>query len=268
MSSKRAGRQARDLILCGLLFALAWVLAPTRVAANPGNARPLKQDEASRLPWYGGHEVRTREKTSTLIPQNTPRARTAFLLARIATHPSKTFPTPQKFPQVQCVTCHEEEVKSFATSAHSLLGETACSACHGNVHDLVTTGKLMPAKCVECHADEVKQFNESIHGQAVKNGDPDAPKCSSCQWPDPHSEARHRNGFARCSKELGYNLRNVPQRRRFSLAAQDSRGASGRILSAERARPRHRRRKRQSARIATTVTAITISTRRETRVPA
>ena len=34
MSSKRAQRHGRDLILCGLLIALAWVLAPTRATAK------------------------------------------------------------------------------------------------------------------------------------------------------------------------------------------------------------------------------------------
>lgn len=46
MSSKRAERRGRRLIACGLLIALAWVLAPTRAAAKARNAQPLKQDQA------------------------------------------------------------------------------------------------------------------------------------------------------------------------------------------------------------------------------
>jgi hypothetical protein len=46
MSSKRAERRGRRLMACGLLIALAWVLAPTRAAAKARNAQPLKQDQA------------------------------------------------------------------------------------------------------------------------------------------------------------------------------------------------------------------------------
>jgi formate dehydrogenase gamma subunit len=92
----------------------------------------------------------------------------------------KEFPHPAKIAKVQCATCHDQEAKSFTTSAHAILGEAACSSCHGSVHELSTAEKLMPGKCVECHADEVKELAKSIHGQAAKKSDPDAPKCTSC----------------------------------------------------------------------------------------
>ncbi len=92
----------------------------------------------------------------------------------------KDFPHPAKIAQVQCATCHAEEVKAYAGSVHAILGERACATCHGSVHELTSAAALLPGKCSECHADEVKSLAESIHGQAVKNGDPDAPKCTSC----------------------------------------------------------------------------------------
>jgi len=92
----------------------------------------------------------------------------------------KEFPHPAKVAKVQCATCHSDEVKAFAASAHSLLGAAACASCHGNVHEVVTAEKLIPAKCASCHGDEVEQFAGSIHGQAAQSGDPDAPKCISC----------------------------------------------------------------------------------------
>jgi cytochrome b subunit of formate dehydrogenase/DnaJ-class molecular chaperone len=95
----------------------------------------------------------------------------------------KEFPHPAKVAKVQCVTCHNQEVKDFSKSAHALLGENACATCHGNVHDLTTAEKLMPAKCGDCHGDQMKALAESIHGQAAKSGDPDAPKCTSCHGP-------------------------------------------------------------------------------------
>ena len=92
----------------------------------------------------------------------------------------KEFPHPARIAQVKCATCHADEAKLFAASAHSILGESSCATCHGNVHELTTAEKLIPAKCMECHADEDKALESSIHGQAAKNGDPDAPKCVSC----------------------------------------------------------------------------------------
>ncbi len=92
----------------------------------------------------------------------------------------KEFPHPAKVPQVQCATCHQDEVKAFATSAHAVLGDSACASCHGNVHEITSAQKLIPAKCTTCHEEEVHQFASSIHGQDGKNVDTDAPKCTSC----------------------------------------------------------------------------------------
>ena len=127
----------------------------------------------------------------------------------------KEFPHPAKVAKVQCVTCHEQEAKSFATSAHSILGESACATCHGNVHELTSAETLAPAKCTECHADEVKKLTASIHGQAAKNGDPDAPKCVSCHGSihavkassEPDSTIARKNladTCAKCHSDAGF----------------------------------------------------------------
>lgn len=120
----------------------------------------------------------------------------------------KEFPHPAKVAKVQCATCHEEEVKNLATSAHALLGENACESCHGNVHELTTAERLMPEKCTECHAEEVKDLASSIHGQAAKNSDPDAPKCVSCHGSihtvkaasEPDSAVARKNLADTCAK--------------------------------------------------------------------
>lgn len=120
----------------------------------------------------------------------------------------KEFPPPAKVAKVQCATCHEEEVKNLATSAHALLGENACESCHGNVHELTTAERLMPEKCTECHAEEVKDLASSIHGQAAKNSDPDAPKCVSCHGSihtvkaasEPDSAVARKNLADTCAK--------------------------------------------------------------------
>jgi formate dehydrogenase gamma subunit len=180
MSSKRAERRGRRLIACGLLIGLAWVLAPTRAAAKARNAQPLKQDEAC-LACHGTAGMKSdKGKDIYINPAKHAVSAHAILGCQDCHHAIKDFPHPATVAKAQCATCHADEVKAYATSAHAILGEAACATCHGSVHELSTAEKLMPVKCGECHTREVKEFQESIHGQAAKNGDADAPKCVSC----------------------------------------------------------------------------------------
>ena len=180
MSSKRAVRRDRRLIACGLLIALAWVLAPTRAAAKARNAQPLKQDEAC-LACHGTAGMKSdKGKDIYINPAKHAASAHAILGCQDCHRAIKDFPHPAKATKAQCATCHADEVKAYGTSAHAILGEAACANCHGSVHELSTAEQLMPGKCAECHTQEVKEFQESIHGQAAKNGDADAPKCVSC----------------------------------------------------------------------------------------
>jgi len=131
----------------------------------------------------------------------------------------KDFPHPAKITKVQCATCHEDEVKAYAGSVHAILGETACATCHGSVHELTSAAALIPAKCTECHADEVKSLAGSIHGQAAKNGDPDAPNCTSCHGAvhavkapsEPDSTVARKNladTCAKCHSDAGFLSRH------------------------------------------------------------
>jgi cytochrome b subunit of formate dehydrogenase len=179
MSSERAQRQGRIGSLCGVLIALAWVLAPTRATAKP-KAHPQKQDEAC-LACHGTSGMKSDQGKDIYInPAKHAASAHAILGCQDCHRAIKDFPHPAKISKVQCTSCHEQEAKSFPTSAHSILGDSACASCHGSVHELTATGTLAPAKCTECHADEVKEFADSIHGQAAKRGDHDAPKCVSC----------------------------------------------------------------------------------------
>jgi len=179
MSSERAQRQGRNGIFCALLIALAWVLAPTLATAKP-KAHPLKQDEAC-LACHGTAGMKSSKgKDISINPEKHAVSAHGILGCQDCHTSIKDFPHPAKAAKVQCVTCHEQEAKSFATSAHSIFGESACATCHGSVHELTTAETLAPAKCTECHADEVKEFTASIHGQAAAKGDHDAPKCVSC----------------------------------------------------------------------------------------
>jgi len=177
MSSERAERHGRILILGGLLFALAWVLAPTRATAKPKTDLP-KQDEAC-LACHGTAPIKSDQGKDIYVnPRKYAASRHALLACQDCHSGIKRYPHSAKLAEVKCATCHDQEVKDFSTSAH--FGATACATCHGDVHELTGAESLAPAKCQACHADEVKQFVDSIHGQALKKGDPDAPKCTSC----------------------------------------------------------------------------------------
>ncbi len=180
MSSKRAERRARDLLLRGQLIVLAWVLAPTLATAKARNAQPPKQDEGC-LTCHGTAGMKSdKGKDIYISPAKHAVSAHAILGCQDCHSSIKDFPHPAKITNVKCATCHADEVKAYGTSAHAILGEAACGTCHGSVHELSTAEKLMPSKCTECHAQEVKEFEDSIHGQAAEKGDADAPKCTSC----------------------------------------------------------------------------------------
>ena len=178
MSSNRA-TQRSHFFYQALLLAFACVLAPTRATATP-NARPPKQDEAC-LACHGSPGMKSAKGENIFINPSKHAASVHAVLGCQDCHTSiKDFPHPAKIAKVQCATCHDQEARSFTTSAHAILGESACASCHGSVHELTTAENLAPAKCNECHADEVKEFSASTHGQAAARGDKDAPKCTSC----------------------------------------------------------------------------------------
>src|SRR5664279_1378821 len=121
MSSKRAQRQTR--ILCGLLIALAWVLAPTRAAAQPKKAEPPKQDEAC-LACHGTAGMKSDKGKNIAVDPAKHAASSHGILGCTDCHTDiKDFPHAAHIAKVQCKTCHEDVVKSFNASVHSLLGD-------------------------------------------------------------------------------------------------------------------------------------------------
>ena len=191
------------------------------------------------MPWPGGHEVRRRKEHFHRHRQaRGQRARSLGL--QTLPHRHKNFRTPPKLSK--CNAPPAMRIRSrpsppaLIQRLANLLALHAMAACTS----VTTAEKLMPAKCVACHADEVKALASSIHGQAAKSGDPDAPKCVSCHGRHPRGESLQRSGLHHCPQEHGRYLRQVPQRCRVFVAAQNSGGASRRFLQAERSRPRGR----------------------------
>ena len=106
-----------------------------------------------------------------------------------------------------CATCHDGEVKEFATSVHGralarLNGDApTCQSCHGPAHRVVTAAapsspvsKLnLPRTCGQCHSNPalaakylftvampVEAYESSVHGRAVKAGKMNAAACNDC----------------------------------------------------------------------------------------
>src|SRR5271157_2062968 len=196
MSTGRGERHGRDLILCGLLIALAWVIVPTRATAKARKPAPSKQDEAC-LACHGTAGMKSDKGKNIFVDPAKHAASAHAILGCSDCHTSiKDFPHPAKIAKVQCATCHEDEVKAYAGSVHAILGETACATCHGSVHELTAAAALLPGKCTECHADEVKSLTESTHGQAASEPDSQV------------AHARLADTCAKCHSDAGFLSRH------------------------------------------------------------
>jgi len=80
-----------------------------------------------------------------------------------------------------------DSIHGRALSKSGLLVAAACNDCHGN-HDVRrhtdpaarVYRTNIPKTCGECHAGVLSTYWDSAHGQAVKEGNEDAPVCSDC----------------------------------------------------------------------------------------
>jgi cytochrome b subunit of formate dehydrogenase len=134
----------------------------------------------------------------------------------------ESYPHPANVPKPQCVTCHADEVKTFATSVHAERAKRGtadtptCGNCHGNVHAVVASTdakspvskKNLPGTCGACHADPaflsrhnipfahpVEAYRLSVHGRAIAGGNEKAATCSDCHSAhaiQPGSDARSK----------------------------------------------------------------------------
>ena len=124
MSSNRAHKHSWKLI-SGVLIVLAWVLAPTRAAADAKKVQPQKQDEAC-LACHGTAGMKSDKGKSVSIDPAKHAASSHGILGCTDCHTDiKDFPHPAHIARVQCKTCHEDVVKSFSSSVHSSLGDSA-----------------------------------------------------------------------------------------------------------------------------------------------
>jgi len=101
-------------------------------------------------------------------------------------------PHAKPIKPVQCQTCHVNE--GFEKSPHAVVG---CKACHGS-HDVQRVKNSTfnaTEKCGECHREEHRHYVNSAHGQAIAQGNSNAPACITCH-------GSHRIAFGAVRDEL------------------------------------------------------------------
>jgi len=128
--------------------------------------------------------------------------------------PSITTPNQQAKPTDEfCLACHQQEGVSLTLGSESLpvtinptafglsvhfQEKVACVDCHTNISDyphppvkeqsVRDFSIALKDSCKECHKDQYQSAPDSVHDQAFKDGDPNAPLCSSCH--NPHTQKR------------------------------------------------------------------------------
>jgi cytochrome b subunit of formate dehydrogenase len=162
-------------------------------------------------------------------------------------------------PPPNCVGCHDQEGKDYATSIHGMShamgasGAAQCWDCHGS-HEIVAVKNPaspvfkmnLPMTCAKCHSntnltkeyqiefpEAANQYMDSIHGRALlKMGLIVAPSCSDCHGShkikrsiDRDSPINHANVAKTCGKcHVGIEATYDQSVHGKLLAAGDSRG--------------------------------------------
>jgi hypothetical protein len=94
-----------------------------------------------------------------------------------------------------CLACHQDQnltKKEPSGKVHSLFvdkeaflrsthGSYACVDCHEGVEAKKhPAGGIKDVQCAGCHEEAAKKYEASKHGQLVKAGNPNAPRCYDC----------------------------------------------------------------------------------------
>ncbi len=127
-------------------------------------------------------------------------------------------PHPAGLAKPKCADCHSSEQADYERGAHgrAVRGGNqmapTCSACHGDVHELLPVNspafrKAVPETCGGCHAEVAEQYVQSVHGKAILAGKFDAASCTDCHGEhtnipprDPESLVSARNIRETCGR--------------------------------------------------------------------
>ncbi len=78
---------------------------------------------------------------------------------------------------VDCLSCHEDQAKVLAPSAHA---KVTCAQCHSKHGEYPHAEKLPKPECNSCHAAQVGDHKRSVHGEQIRAGNTAAPDCAVC----------------------------------------------------------------------------------------
>ncbi|MBS1851059.1 MAG: cytochrome b/b6 domain-containing protein [Acidobacteria bacterium] len=123
-----------------------------------------------------------------LLPASDPQSRTnhANIPATCGTCHSQKFVMEANGGSTQPFMAYQESVHGRAV-AHGVEKAAVCTDCHG-AHEVLTAADPkspifkfnVPQTCGRCHEAVQKEFQSSIHGQAIAQGQGQAPVCTDC----------------------------------------------------------------------------------------
>ncbi len=118
--------------------------------------------QSVRSRWVSGHRIAAPIKAARW-------AGLACLLGMIAVN-GQTAP-------VDCLSCHEDQQKTVAASAHAAV---KCAQCHTKHADYPHAEGLPKPGCATCHATQAGEHSRSVHGEQIAAGNAAAPDCVAC----------------------------------------------------------------------------------------
>jgi cytochrome b subunit of formate dehydrogenase len=123
-----------------------------------------------------------------LLPASDPKSRVHHgnIPATCGACHSQKFVMQDGGQSAQMVASYEQSVHGHAISAGSEKA-AVCTDCHGT-HEILDAKDAkspifkfnVPSTCGQCHDAISKEFTQSIHGQAIANGNWQAPVCTDC----------------------------------------------------------------------------------------
>ena len=150
-------------ISCSLIgLVVLGILLPALHAQQTPRAKPLKQDGAC-LACHGQAGMKSEKGRDISIHPEKHAASAHGILGCKDCHTNiKDFPHPEKIAKVECHTCHSEQWSDVSASIHIVLGDAACSSCHGNVHEVSAAAEISPAKELTAEFDTWVKWAQAL----------------------------------------------------------------------------------------------------------
>jgi formate dehydrogenase gamma subunit len=199
-------RVGRTLVALGFLALAAAGLA----GGGPRAASAAGADDDVCMMCHADRDLRAADDASLHVDEGTLRGSAHRDVACASCHTTATVPHPDRIAPVRCASCHAEERRELAASAHAEDGNghaRTCVSCHGT-HDVRPAASMGRDRCATCHGEVVSRYEESVHGVALAKGDGDVSTCRDCHGSthsvrshtDPESPTSHANVAGTCAQ--------------------------------------------------------------------